>query len=493
MSLQSEIKPGSPPILVSTNLDEMSVSELVSLLRNAFLSDEFDGVEKVLVARDAKFKAEIASLQVKVEMERLSRLQAEENLKKKEQLCQEGKKVQECYENLLKEVKMKNGLIDVNAFKELRDENDDLLAENYELRKMKRKWLEDSNAVTDLKMVNQELTVLRDQVEELKEQIAREAVAKYEGMMLKAIDETWANAIDQFRLLHPSAKLRIDVMSKLRFVEDGMLMELTPQGHRQIVNTKLSKPELLDEEPVMSNKEIAELTAVLTASFMDEQPVMSNKEIADREKIRKRKHRPSVIVEKKNSATELRSNKLSNEVPQATQDKGLVEVDLQFREFVVANIMSQIQDESLWGPSFDPQFIIDTYLGKGSDKSVLAGFGFANVAKLMETYSLRLAIIARVAKLKVNGFVDRSQNADVDNVKLKNQMPENIDKLNHVNELENELSLVKGQLEKLISDDALMKEMQKEKDVRVHGDQMLDTSSSLPKLSKVYTKKKRRV
>ncbi|KAK7276937.1 hypothetical protein RIF29_18086 [Crotalaria pallida] len=238
MALQPKTEPGSPPSLTlsSTNhkrLDDMSVSEIVSILRSAFLVEQFDSVEKVLIARDAEFKAEIASLQEKVKVERMNRLQAEENLKKKELLCDKGKRAQVCYENLLKEVKM-NGLVNstIASIKELRDKNCELETENYKLKKLKKKWLDDSNVVAeltirvgnleyeleackkacedemkvaeekwlddslaqkvrlegqaeaavgraeraeaDLKLANQEVVVLRDQVEELKEEVAQE-------------------------------------------------------------------------------------------------------------------------------------------------------------------------------------------------------------------------------------------------------------------------------------------------------------------------------
>ena len=52
MDFQPETEPGSPPMFASTghrNLNEMSIPELVSVLRA-----DLDRVEGVLVARDSK-------------------------------------------------------------------------------------------------------------------------------------------------------------------------------------------------------------------------------------------------------------------------------------------------------------------------------------------------------------------------------------------------------------------------------------------------------
>ncbi|KAK7276934.1 hypothetical protein RIF29_18083 [Crotalaria pallida] len=154
MSFQPKPEPGCPPFSCSTtieNLDEMSIFQLVWILRQSFFKHQFDSVEKVLEARDQSLKAEIASLKEMVEVERREKLQAEEEVRKREEMCQEGKKARELYENLLKEVKISNnGLVDRNAVKELRDENDELSAENYKLRKLRKQWLDDSVAVGDL-------------------------------------------------------------------------------------------------------------------------------------------------------------------------------------------------------------------------------------------------------------------------------------------------------------------------------------------------------
>jgi len=66
-----------------------SISELISELRDSFLSSDFDRVEQVLVAREARLQAELdekkrenGSLREKIALERLGRINAELELKK---------------------------------------------------------------------------------------------------------------------------------------------------------------------------------------------------------------------------------------------------------------------------------------------------------------------------------------------------------------------------------------------------------------------------
>ncbi|MED6196436.1 hypothetical protein PIB30_047519 [Stylosanthes scabra] len=78
MDLHPKIEPVSSTSHESFN--HMSISELVSDLRA-----NCDKVEEVFFAREAKHKAEIGSLAVKYELERLQRLHIEDELKKKEE------------------------------------------------------------------------------------------------------------------------------------------------------------------------------------------------------------------------------------------------------------------------------------------------------------------------------------------------------------------------------------------------------------------------
>ncbi|MED6196439.1 hypothetical protein PIB30_047521 [Stylosanthes scabra] len=108
MDFQPKPEPTSSTSHESFN--EMSISKLVSDLRA-----NFDKVEEVFFAREAKHKAEIGSLAVKYELERLQRLHIEDELEKKQQ----------AYLNLerkwseLEEENKKN----MEAIQKLKDEN----------------------------------------------------------------------------------------------------------------------------------------------------------------------------------------------------------------------------------------------------------------------------------------------------------------------------------------------------------------------------------
>ncbi|XP_045832237.1 uncharacterized protein LOC123923588 [Trifolium pratense] len=147
-----EHQPKTEPGLCSTdqrNLEAMSIQELVSVLRTAFLTEDYDRVEDVLVIRYNRLQTEILHLQENFELEKLTRFQAEEDLRKRKELCERGKKAQNNYETLLKEVK-KSSLVDRNIIRELRKKNDELELEVCELRKLKKRWMDDTNALSEL-------------------------------------------------------------------------------------------------------------------------------------------------------------------------------------------------------------------------------------------------------------------------------------------------------------------------------------------------------
>ncbi|RDX82183.1 hypothetical protein CR513_37058, partial [Mucuna pruriens] len=84
----------SPEIGTGSGPRKPSISELVSELRDSFLSGDFDLVEEALVAREARLKAEleerkreIGSLKEGIALERLQRINAELELKR---LCGEN-------------------------------------------------------------------------------------------------------------------------------------------------------------------------------------------------------------------------------------------------------------------------------------------------------------------------------------------------------------------------------------------------------------------
>ncbi|XP_061375695.1 uncharacterized protein LOC133317818 isoform X1 [Gastrolobium bilobum] len=158
MNSRPKTEPGSPSVASSShgNFEEKSITELISVLRAAYLVDDFDRVEKVLVARDERLRDEIGPLLHKIEMERLERIQVQEELMKREELCERGKKVQESYETLLKEVKT-NGLVDKKTIEELKNKNLELECENSKLKELKTKWVEDSNALHKLRIRVREL------------------------------------------------------------------------------------------------------------------------------------------------------------------------------------------------------------------------------------------------------------------------------------------------------------------------------------------------
>ena len=214
MALQPKTEPRSPPIFPSSghkNLKQMSISELVQVLRVAWQIEDFDRVEEVLVAREANLRAEIGPLQEKVELERLIRLKAEEELKKREERCEKGKRAQESYETLLKEVK-KSGLHDKNTIGNLRNKNKELECENLKLMELKKKWEGDGYAVDEL----------------------RKRVAELENEKLELEDEKKKNLATIDELNDENCKL---VDKKLK--ADAKFVELLDRVERLEKNAKL--------------------------------------------------------------------------------------------------------------------------------------------------------------------------------------------------------------------------------------------------------------
>ncbi|KAI5432811.1 hypothetical protein KIW84_020210 [Lathyrus oleraceus] len=154
-SFRVRMEPKIEPGFGSTdhrNLEDMSIQDLVSVLRTAFLTQDFDNVEDVLVNRDKRLQTDILRLQEMVDLEKLTRFQAEEDLRNREELCERGKRAQNNYEKLLKEVKKNTILADRETIGELRKKNKELEFEVCELRKLKEKWVDDSNALSELRV-----------------------------------------------------------------------------------------------------------------------------------------------------------------------------------------------------------------------------------------------------------------------------------------------------------------------------------------------------
>ncbi|WVY89812.1 hypothetical protein V8G54_035326 [Vigna mungo] len=103
-----------------------------------------------MVKREAKLRAEIGRLQEKIELERLQGIEFEERLKIREEQCERGKRAQENYEKLLKEVKI-NGWIEKHAIEELRVKNVALEHEVCAHKEFKKIMLDDVNSMDKLR------------------------------------------------------------------------------------------------------------------------------------------------------------------------------------------------------------------------------------------------------------------------------------------------------------------------------------------------------
>ncbi|KAK4278334.1 hypothetical protein QN277_016192 [Acacia crassicarpa] len=101
----------------------LSVTELISILRTAYRTVDFDRVEEVLVDKESKLKSDNVVLSEKLEIERLERMNVEETLKKCKEQFEKGKNAEERYEKLLQAVKKNSDLGYGNTATELRNKN----------------------------------------------------------------------------------------------------------------------------------------------------------------------------------------------------------------------------------------------------------------------------------------------------------------------------------------------------------------------------------
>ncbi|CAL0315831.1 unnamed protein product [Lupinus luteus] len=134
-----------------------NISERVSTLLAAFCVDSDDDNEVPL-----DIDSKIASLQEKIEVGMMHKLQAQEELEKIEEHCTEWKEVKECYANILKKVKN----IDKTSVAEVEKGNRELEGENWKLRALKRKWGDDIYAKIELRTKLRKWEHRRDEVEE---------------------------------------------------------------------------------------------------------------------------------------------------------------------------------------------------------------------------------------------------------------------------------------------------------------------------------------
>ncbi|QHO15475.1 hypothetical protein HN51_030906 [Arachis hypogaea] len=117
------------------SLETMSIPELIQILRVKRQKEDYDRVEKALIAREEKLKTKVGQLEEKFQIQSLARIDAE--------------KVQGLYETLFKEVK-ESGL-DKETIKNLRKKNKEVECENLKLLELKNKCEVDGNAVDELR------------------------------------------------------------------------------------------------------------------------------------------------------------------------------------------------------------------------------------------------------------------------------------------------------------------------------------------------------
>jgi len=242
--MQPKTEPGSPPHFHSTNpnnLEDKSIHDLVMVLRRTCQWETFDSVEAVLEKRDMRLREENQKLQQSFEIERLKlreefhlerllRVHAESEFKKREEICEKGKKVKESYETLLKEVKA-NRLADKKTNEELEKKNNEL---EVEIQNLKEKCVGSSNEVDVLRT---KIVELEDDVLELKKikkkweeddielGVLRKTTGELESKVLELTKskEKWLDdkdAMDGLKIkigeLEETAKKNVAMMSDLR-------------------------------------------------------------------------------------------------------------------------------------------------------------------------------------------------------------------------------------------------------------------------------------
>ncbi|XP_027941375.1 uncharacterized protein LOC114195184 [Vigna unguiculata] len=243
MAFQPKTEPGSLPWSVSTSnkkeYGEMSISELVSVLRIAYKIVDFDKIDKIeqeLVKREAKHRAEIGPLREKIELERLNRIEVEERLKIREEQCEEGKRAQENYEQLLEKVKT-GGLVEKHATEELRKKNVALEREVCELKEFRKIMLDEMKSVAEL----------RDTIRVLKEEKVGDKNA-LDALNMKNIE--LEEAVEKnLKLEKRYRKLRARVMK----LEENIML-LMCENHTEVELNPAVSFAVKDEKDVQSPK-----------------------------------------------------------------------------------------------------------------------------------------------------------------------------------------------------------------------------------------------
>jgi len=243
MNIQPKAEPGSPPGFHSTNpnnFETKSIHDLVMVLRGTCQWDIFDKVETVLENRYMRLREEL-------HLEKLTRLYAESEFKKREEICEKGKKVQESYEALLKEVKV-NRLANSDTIKELSKKKNELEGE---VEKLKKKCVDDSNEIDVLRRKNGELEAKILELRKLKEKrvednnelgVLRKMIGKLEHEVseLRKSKKKWLDDSDAFDALRNKVRALEGDKNALAGVEvtNGKLKETISRLEKE--NSKLA-------------------------------------------------------------------------------------------------------------------------------------------------------------------------------------------------------------------------------------------------------------
>ncbi|PNY08889.1 hypothetical protein L195_g005426 [Trifolium pratense] len=218
----------------ANNLEEKTIPDLVEVLRVAYLPKTFDDVEAVLLSKDLALRNQIQDLDQNVEMvkqqlqeEKLARLKAEEEVKKSERVCVEGKKLEQRYTTLLKELKSSDLASD-------RETNDVLRKRNIQLKEM---WVKENILVRKYEGLLKEAEVkgLADIERERK---------KYEVLLKEAEKERYA--MEELKKKKIELECEVKKLMEKRVVDGkafDVLRTTTVELEHQIMKLKGKKAE----------------------------------------------------------------------------------------------------------------------------------------------------------------------------------------------------------------------------------------------------------
>lgn len=269
---------GADPVVVEEeettllhDLQGMTIHDLVQrVLLGACRAEIYDKVEGVLVTRDLDLKQQIQLLQHELQNEKISRLHVEEELNKRDQICQKWTKLQETHQALLKDSKKAqkdlleaNGNIDLlrkknvklmcevnkltreqveagKEFKVLSKMNEDLEGE---INKLKDKMVEDGNVVQELEKLKEKRVEDGNalDVERRKNAELEQEVLKLKG---KRVED--GNAIDMLKTKSDELECEVEKL-KEKMVEDGNAFDVL-KGKKCELESKVLELEKLKEK-----------------------------------------------------------------------------------------------------------------------------------------------------------------------------------------------------------------------------------------------------